>query len=494
MNLKNYKDLETKFARIYKLEQAIELLFWDDQVNMPSSSSESRAQVISEMQLVVQELLLSNNVAELISETDNKDLNAWQQSNLKAMNKQYQDARAIPPDLQQAYTLTVMKSKNAWRELRAKNDWNSFLPIFKEVVNLSRQRGDALASKFGMPIYDALLKTSQEDFDSKSIESFFNDLKTWLPNLAKDIIDKQSTPKLITGNFPTNIQKELGLEIMKVLGFDSTRGRLDISHHPFCGGVPSDVRITTRYYDDDFTKSLMAIIHETGHASYEQGLPREWEFQPVGTNCGMMIHESQSLLFEMQIGRSPEFIKFLIPKIKQFFGEQEEFNLNNMINLYHHVEAGYIRVYADEVTYPLHVILRYEIEKDLMEGKIEAHHIPELWDNKMQQYLGLSTKGNYQNGCMQDMHWPSGLFGYFPSYTLGAMLAAQLFTSIREQIPNIANDIKMGDISKIRDWLSKNLWQIANSTTPNQLIINATGKKLSTEYFKQHLFNRYIGT
>ena len=489
--MKNYKKLEAKFERIGKLNQISEILSWDEQVNMPVDSGASRAKIIAETQLITNEIMLQAEIPELISNAQNESLNEWELANLKLINRKYIEATAIPPDINHSWILAVMESKQKWRELRAKNDWNSFKPYFSDVINLSKLRGEALAEKENISIYDALLKVAQDGITGEQISSIFNDIKSWLPDLIKSCIENQVKPISVEGNYPIAAQKALCLEIMEKIGFNFKEGRLDVSHHPFCGGVPSDVRITTRYSEGDFTKSLMATIHETGHALYEQNLPRCWEFQPVGQHLGMSVHEGQSLLIEMQIGRSPEFLTFLSPYIKKHFGENERYNVNNLVRLYHHVKPGLIRVEADEVTYPAHVILRYEIEKDLMEGKISINDIPELWNLKMLAYLGIKTENNYKDGCLQDMHWPSGFFGYFPSYTVGSIIAAQLFSTLKSQIDNLYNNIENCQLSEVKGWLIANVWSKASLLSPNQLLLNATGKELNSTSYKSHLFNRY---
>ncbi len=489
--MKNYNKLEKKFARITKINQANALLSWDEQVNMPSGASLSRAQVMAEIQLMAQEVLLDNNIPELLENALTENLNTWQISNLRLMERKYTEAIAIPPDLNSAWIMAVLESTQAWRELRSKNDWQSYLPLFKKVVNFSKERGEALASTFGVSTYDALLGTNQEGIDDKLISDIFSDIKTWLPEFIQKAKNKQTLFIPSPAKYAIADQKALCIEIMKEIGFDFMHGRLDVSHHPFCGGVPSDVRLTTRYSEDNFTKSLMATIHETGHALYEQGLPHSWEFQPVGNNLGMSIHESQSLLFEMQIARSPEFLSYLAPKIQKYFTISGEYNTENLCKLYYQVKPGYIRVDADEITYPAHVILRYEIEKNLMEGNIKIEDVPELWNEKMQSYLGIDTKGNYKDGCMQDVHWPSGIFGYFPSYTLGAIMAAQLFASIKRQYPDINSDIAAGDLTKVKDWLANNIWSKASSLSPEQILVGATGETLTSRFFKEHLITRY---
>ena len=329
-----------------------------------------------------------------------------------------------------------------------------------------------------------------------NIDTIFANLKTWLPDLTQKIQHKQASEHFLQPDeeYSTKQQKALGLDIMKLLNFDFSHGRLDISAHPFCGGVSQDVRITTRYDKRDFVQSLMGIIHETGHARYEQGLPTSLAGLPVGEARSMGIHESQSLFFEMQLGRSEEFIKQLVPLMAKHFpnNNREIFSTANLQKIYTRVQPDLIRVDADEVTYPAHVILRYEIERDLINGKINYQDIPECWDHKMQQYLGISTAGNYKNGCMQDIHWTDGSFGYFPSYTLGAMYAAQFMASMKKEI-DVSTCITKQQLTPIFNWLADNIWSKGSSLSTNELVKHATGDTLNPEYFKVHLENRYLG-
>ena len=324
----------------------------------------------------------------------------------------------------------------------------------------------------------------------------FGDVKVWLPEFIQRADEIQTRKTTITpqGHFAIAQQKELGLAVMRLLGFDFNHGRLDVSTHPFCGGVPSDVRITTRYDETDFMKALLGVIHETGHARYEQNLPVEWANLPVGEARSMGIHESQSLFMEMQLARSPEFTRLLAPIAAKLLGREQDpaFSQQNLYAFNTRMKRGYIRVDADELTYPAHVILRYEIERALIEGDINVGDVPALWHEKMQSYLGLSTQENYRDGCMQDIHWPGGSFGYFPSYTLGAMYAAQEFAAAKRAIPDLQNKIITGDLAPLFTWLKENIWSKASFLTTDELITAATGEPLNASYFKQHLEQRYL--
>jgi carboxypeptidase Taq len=279
---------------------------------------------------------------------------------------------------------------------------------------------------------------------------------------------------------------------MRLLGFDFEAGRLDVSAHPFCGGVPEDVRITTRFREREFLSSLMGTIHETGHARYEQGLPRTWLGQPVSEARSMALHESQSLSLEMQLASHPGFVALLAPLVREAFGDQPAFEPANLHRLVTRVERGLIRVDADEVTYPAHVILRFEIERPLIEGEIEPEDIPGLWDAKMSELLGLDTRGNYTDGPMQDVHWPEALFGYFPCYSLGAMYAAQWFAAMRRAMPDLDARIGAGELSGIFDWLHANIWSQGSRYTTDELAVRASGETLNPAHFRAHLQARYL--
>jgi carboxypeptidase Taq len=316
----------------------------------------------------------------------------------------------------------------------------------------------------------------------------------WLPGLVQQVRTKQAGETVLqaSGPFPIEQQRALGVEVMGLLGFDFEGGRLDISTHPFCGGVAEDVRITTRYAENDFVRSLMGIVHETGHARYEQNLPRTLVDLPVGRARSMGIHESQSLSFEMQLGRSAAFVQGLAPLVQKHLGAQPAFGADNLARLLTRVQPGLIRVDADELTYPAHIVLRFEIERALIDGSIAAADIPALWDEKMESYLGLDTRGNFRNGCLQDIHWPSGSFGYFPSYTLGAMYAAQYVASMRRQHPKLDARIAAGDLSVVMDWLNRHIWSQASLWPTDELVQRATGEALNPAHFRAHLERRYL--
>jgi carboxypeptidase Taq len=332
------------------------------------------------------------------------------------------------------------------------------------------------------------------------IAPIFARLKTFLKDFVPAAIAHQDEKRArralqpLNAPFAVDRQKALGLAVMEALGFDFDHGRLDVSHHPFCGGVPTDVRMTTRYTTTDFLSSLMGIIHETGHGLYEQGLPKEWSHFAIGKARGMAIHESQSLFVEKQIGRSAEFWEWAMPLVAEHLGPASiaGWDIEDLLAHVHEVRTGLIRVDADEATYPLHVILRFEIEKGLVEGTIAPKDVPGEWHSRMTEYLGLSTRDNYRDGPMQDVHWPGGAFGYFPSYTLGAMIAAQLWAALERDHPAARDDLRHGRFVAINDWRRDKIWSQASRWSTPELLVKATGEKLNGTYFEEHLKRRYL--
>jgi len=327
------------------------------------------------------------------------------------------------------------------------------------------------------------------------LEPVFSELKRELPSILEQATEKQQAepaPVQPTESIAKEKQIALARSLMVILGFDFDRGRLDQTAHPFTVSVPDDSRIASRYNESNALGGIIAIIHETGHSRYETGLRKAWRYKPVGRSMGMGVHESQSLFCEMQLGRSKAFINAIAPIVKEHLGEDPAFDAENMHRFFTHVSPGLVRVSADEVTYPLHVILRYEIERDLILGKAHVKDIPERWDTSMKDYLGLDTTGNFTDGPMQDVHWATGLFGYFPSYTLGAMNAAQLYHAMVQEIPDAQELVEKLEFSPIFDWLSRNIWQNGRFYDYDQLMVEATGETLRSGYFLDHIRMRYL--
>lgn len=489
-----YSQLRSTFARLSRFNHLSAIAGWDMAAMMPPAGSKARSEALAELSVLSHQILTAKQVGEWLNQAESEDLNDLERADLREMRRKYQQSAVLPESLVQEKSLAGARCEHAWRIQRKSNDWDSFAENLREVVRLSREEAKLRSEATGVGLYDSLLDMYEPGMTSAKLDELFGDLKTWLPNLLKTVVEKQKSETRVApvGPFDIEKQRQLGLQVMGRLGFNFDAGRLDVSAHPFCGGVPEDVRITTRYNEHEFLSAMMGVIHETGHARYEQNLPKEWLGQPVSNARSMGVHESQSLLFEMQLGCSEPFLKSIYPLVIEQFGQREGLDESNFIKLNQRVEAGLIRVDADEVSYPAHVILRYEIEKALIEGEIEVEDIPALWNRKMKEYLGIDTVGNYRDGCMQDIHWTDGGFGYFPTYTLGAMYAAQLFQCANHAIPTLQDDIARGDLTALFQWLQQNIWQHGSRFTTDQLIKNATGETLNPAYFRKHLESRYL--
>ncbi|MEO7726727.1 MAG: carboxypeptidase M32 [Burkholderiales bacterium] len=492
----SYTELCRVWTRLYRYNHLASIVGWDRNAMMPPKGNDARAAAEAELNALRHRTRTEPRLAELLRAAEQEPLSDVERANLREIKRDWRDANALPESLVEAKTLAGAKCEHAWRSQRPANDWRGFLENFRPVVELAREEARLLAADSGLTRYDALMDRFEPGVRAADIDRIFADIKQWLPALITQVKAKQHGEQVIAPvpPFPVASQRALNLAVMQRLGFDFAGGRLDESTHPFSGGVPEDVRLTTRYREDDFAQSLMGTIHETGHARFEQNLPREWLEQPLGVARSYGIHESQSLSFEMQLARSRGFVGLLAPMLTAHFGAQDAFDADNLFRLLTRSKPGFIRVDADEVTYPAHIILRYEIERALIEGEIEAEDIPALWDEKMQTLLGIDTRGDYRNGCMQDVHWTDGAFGYFPSYTLGAMYAAQWFAAMRRATPDLDAKIAAGDLTPVFDWLNANIWSQASRWDTPELVQRASGEALNPAHLRKHLEKRYLGT
>lgn len=490
-----YDVLAATHQRMHHLGHLGSIASWDQAANMPAGSNLARARALAELATLLHRMRTDPQLAERLERAEQEPLGDLQRANLREMRRDWFSANALPESLVERLQLTTSQCEHAWRAQRPANDWNGFLANFKPVLATVREGAMRLSQQLGLSPYDALLDRYEPGMRSLTLDRVFGEVRAWLPDLIRRVLERQSRETVIepVGPFPVERQRALCERVMRHLGFDFEAGRLDVSTHPFCGGVPEDVRLTTRFREDEFVTSLMGTIHETGHGRYEQNLPRELLGQPVAHARSMAIHESQSLSFEMQLACHPGFVAQLAPWLAEAFGPQPAFEPGNLQRLFTRVKPGFIRVDADEVTYPAHILLRYEIERPLVEGLIEPEDVPVLWDEKMQELLGVDTRGNFKDGPMQDVHWPAGLIGYFPCYSLGAMYAAQWFATMRRQRPDLDTRIARGDLAPVFDWLREHIWTQASLWTTDELAVRASGEALNPAHFKAHLERRYLG-
>jgi carboxypeptidase Taq len=492
----SYQQLHQHFLKISHFSHLDAICSWDQAAVMPDGGNDARGAAMAELSVLIHQLTTAPQLADWISVAETESLEAQERASLTAIKRRWQQANQLPETLVMAQSLANSTCEHAWREQRKNNDWQGFKTNLAKVVELAREEASIRAAGTSLSRYDAMLDIYEPGMNCAKLDVLFGEVKTWLPEFIQRAAEIQACKTLVMpqGPFAVAQQKELGLAAMQLLGFDFSHGRLDVSAHPFCGGVPTDVRITTRYDESDFMKALFGVIHETGHARYEQNLPAQWAGLPVGEARSMGVHESQSLFFEMQLARSPEFTKLLAPMAAKLLGREQDaaFSETNLYAVNTRMKRDFIRVDADELTYPAHVILRYEIERALIDGNVEVDDIPVLWNEKMQAYLGLSTEDNYRNGCMQDIHWAGGSFGYFPSYTLGAMYAAQEFAAADRTIPQLREKIAAGNLGELFQWLKNNIWSKGSLLSTDELMIAATGEPLNARYFKAHLERRYL--
>ena len=494
--MKSYTELERRFHRLSALSDAAAMLHWDSAVHMPAAGAPARAEQLSELELVRHEMLTAEDLADLIGEAGEETSgDAWRAANVSEMHRIRVHAQAVEADLVEALTKEGSACEMVWREARPANDFAAVEGPLAKVVGLVRRVAEAKADALGCAEYDALIDQYEPGARIERIEALFDELGKFLPEFLDRVLERQAaeTPPLpLDGPFPVAAQRDLGHRLMERLGFEFERGRLDISLHPFCGGVPDDIRITTRYDEDDFAQALMGVVHETGHALYELGLPKDWRRQPVGTARGMALHESQSLLFEMQACRGPEFIAFAAPLMRETFGtDGPAWQADNIHRHYRRVERSLIRVDADEVTYPLHVILRTRLERAIIAGDLQIADLPGAWRDGMADLVGI-TPDDDTDGCLQDIHWFDGTFGYFPTYTMGALAAAQLFAAAKSAVPGIPGAIARGDFAPLLAWLRANVHEKASSATTDELMAAATGAPLGVAAFETHLNTRYL--
>lgn len=492
-----YSQLAAHFGKVAALSNAVGILQWDSDVMMPKGAAATRAESMALLHVLRHGMVTDPRIGDWLGEAEgDSGLGEWERANLREIRRIWTVETALPPDLVEASSKAISASEMAWRQARADADFPALLPYLAEVLKFQREIGRAKGEKLGLSPYDALLNDYEPGGRSAKIDALFDDLAGFLPGFLDEVLAVQArrpASPAPQGPFSVEAQRTLGLQMMAALGYDFERGRLDISTHPFCGGADNDVRITTRYDETDFSHALMGVLHETGHALYEQGKPLAWMSQPVGHARGMSLHESQSLLVEMQACRSREFIGFAAPKMREAFGGSgQAWEADVLWRRYTQVQRGLIRVDADEVTYPAHVILRYRIEKALIADEMPLSELPSVWNAQMRELVGVVPPDD-RLGCLQDIHWPSGGWGYFPTYTLGAMTAAQIFDAACRAVPDILPAIGRGDFKPLVGWLRSHIHGLGSLYETDELLTRATGRPLDAGVFKAHLKQRYLG-
>lgn len=492
-----YGRLVERFERMAVVDEAGAMLGWDQAAMMPEGGAAARGDQLATLAGIAHGMLIAHEVAaDLAAAEADPPTDEIERRNLALMRRAHRRATAVPAELVEAVAREGAACEAAWRTARRDSDFAAVRPVFAQLVGLIREQAAALSDGLGLSPYDALIDQYQPGISAAGIEPVFARYEAFLrENLPRAERLQTRRPAALPGSAPfaEATQEALCRRLAAAVGLDFNAARLDRSLHPFCGGTPGDIRITTRYDETDFASAVMGVLHETGHALYESGLPRAWARQPVGMPAGMAVHESQSLIVELQAARSDAYLAWLGPQLAVAFGQAEaDFAPPRLQARLRRVARSFIRVEADEMTYPAHVILRFRLEAAMIEGRLAAADLPEAWNEGLRDLLGIVPPDDAR-GCLQDIHWYTGLFGYFPSYTLGAMAAAQLMRAARRDRPEIDEALGTGDFAPLRAWLRANVHGHGARYGFNDLLVVASGKPLDPSDFEAHLHARYLG-
>ncbi len=488
--------LAARFARIATIGEAQAMLDWDAAAVMPPGGAAARGEQLAVLAGLAHALLTAPETADDLAAAEAAPpAGAWERANLRRMRHVHTRASALPPDLVEARARANSACEKRWREARRSSDFALVRAPLAEVLRLTREAAAALAPALGRSPYDALMDGFQPGMSEAAVTPLFTAYESWLAGAlpraeAREARLPAASPP--SGPFAEAAQEALCRGLAARVGLDFDHARLDRSAHPFCGGTPEDVRITTRYDEAEFLQAVMGVLHETGHALYERGLPAAWRRQPVGEAAGMAAHESQSLIVEMQACRSDAFLSWLGPELHRAFGgDPAPYAPANLARLTRRVRRGFIRVEADEMTYPAHVILRFRLERALVAGDLAVAELPDARNDGFRAVLGLEVPDDAR-GCLQDIHWYDGGFGYFPAYTLGAMAAAQLMAAARRAAPGLDGALAGGDFAPLTGWLGREIHARASLLDLDALLESATGKPLDAADFTAHLTARYL--
>lgn len=495
-----YNALREISTEIYNIEGAARLLEWDQETYMPPGAAVHRGDVLTTLAGIAHKKhvgpVYRKALGKLIDIEKGKivakGLSEREQAGVRMWRRDFIKAKCLPQAFVEKWAQVTSTAINVWRLARKNNDFPSFLPHLKTIVDMSRKRCDYLGYE-GHP-YDALIDMYEPGATTAQITPLFTKLqKEIVPLLNTLAARKNADDSFLQGTWSHEKQLEFGKKVLEDMGYDFNRGRLDLSTHPFSSGShPSDNRITTRFHDTSLINCVSVILHEGGHALYGMGLPEEEYGTPLGNAVSMAMHESQSRFWEIYIGQSKPFWSHYLPLLKKTFpGKLDKVTAEQCYKAINKVAPSFIRVDADEVTYPLHVILRYKLEKQLIEGSLNVKDVADAWNSGIVDLLGIAPKTDTE-GCLQDIHWSMGGFGYFPTYTLGTMYAAQLFAAFKEEHPNWDQRIARGDLSFVKEWLHNKVHRYGRQYDSNTLIKMATGKSFDASAYTTYLKTKYL--
>lgn len=487
----SYNELQKRMKKIMILGETMGILQWDNQTYMPRKGIMQRSEQLGTLSRIIHEELTDPKTGTLLEQAwQQENLSEIQNRNLELWQKEYDQQTKIPKDLVEEFTKQRSKTQHLWEEAKQKNNFKLIQEDFEKLFELAKETATKLDEDIHP--YDNLVDMYEPKMTQDMISRYFNTLQTGVKEVYQKIltVPNRISSEILKIHATTEQQRQLSKILMDFVGLPADRSRLDTVEHPFTTGAYDDVRITTHYLEEDPMGSFYSVMHEAGHARYELDLPQEYRYTAIGSAAGLGVHESQSRFVENMLGRDPAFLRFILPKIQKIIPAFKKIDQNQFVQAVNYVSPSKIRIYADEVTYSLHIILRFEIEKMLFNDQISIADLPQLWKDKSEELLGVQIQ-NDQEGILQDTHWYSGMFGYFPDYALGNVYDGQILYAMEKDIPDWQNYLEKGIGAPMIDWLDEKIHKKGALYDPAELILKATGQEPSATAFTQYLKSKY---
>lgn len=484
----DYKDFSSKLEQIFFLRNLKNILYWDSLFSTSLDSQKQRYEEIALLEDSIQKLLRDSELEKFSLSAEDSNLGSWERSNIAAF-QDFKINESLPGDLSSKFSKSLSICENLWRSAKQNNDFDLVVPAFQDLFDIVRKIADERANKLGISPYEGLMHKYDPGRSLEEQQNIFSQLKVGIESLISGNNSAINIDPL--DHINKNKQILIIKDLIKLLGFNFAHGRVDAGLHPFCGGCPGDTRLIINV-SGSFLENLLSAIHETGHGLYEQNLPIKYQNQPVGKARSLMFHEASALFFEMQIARSKSFAIFLAKYLTDKWNiESDPEAIYKKINS---INITPIRLRADEVSYHYHVIIRFEIEVELLNGNIKIQDIPKIWSEKYYDYLKIEILNN-KEGCLQDMQWFRGMFGYFPSYTNGSIVSSMMFDEMCNNLPYINDEIKNGNFNNISDYLKKSFWSLGSKNNAKQTLFNMTkNSKLDIGSYLRYLNSKYRKT
>jgi carboxypeptidase Taq len=491
-----YRKLLKRAHEIALVSGASELLTWDAETYMPPKALDFRAEQLAHLGGHTHRLFTSRKVGQWISECEQHGFaaDAPEAANVREWRRHYDRATKIPTRLVEKFERTRAHAREAWKEARQKSKFKLFKPHLQKLLDLNRKRADCWG--YEESPYDALLEEYEPGMRVGQLRALFAELRSAIGSILGPAVERSASvpANLLEGEYPLASQQALNSKAAEAIGYNFEAGRIDTTTHPFCTTLGmGDCRLTTRYNERDFTQSFYGILHETGHGLYEQGLPGEHFGTPLGSAASLGVHESQSRLWENHVGRHPAFWEHWHPIACEHFPALKKLSPAQTVAAVNRVAPSFIRVEADQVTYDLHIILRFEIESKLIEGALAVQDVPVYWNTEFEKMLGLKVTNDAQ-GCLQDIHWSLGSQGYFPTYTLGNLNAAQLFRRAQQELPAMESELARGEYANLLGWLRQKVHQQGQRYVPQDLMQHATGEPTRASYHTEYLRKKFVSS